>query len=35
MPSMDTENGMFLLEHTINTSGDKNIQLNTQNTFVD
>ena len=35
MPSMTTSNGMFLLEHTIDAVGDKNIQLNTQNTFVD
>lgn len=35
MPSMTTSGGMFLLEHTINASGDKNIQLSTENTFVD
>jgi len=35
MPTMTTSNGMFLLTHTINAVGDKNIQLDTENTFVD
>lgn len=35
MATMTTSDGMFLLTHAINAAGEKNIQLNTENTFVD